>query len=100
MVPKNITEEQVKRIRALASSQNSINKAMDAHFRALISRANDEDGIRKYQIAETAKCSKPTFVAKVKEPGKFTLAEIRAMAEFLKWTPDDIAKFVLNANKS
>ena len=28
MAPKNITEEQVKRIRALASSQNSINKAI------------------------------------------------------------------------
>ena len=87
------------RIRALPSSSHSIRKAKDEHFRALISRANDENGVRKYQIAEAAKCSKPTFVAKVKEPGKFTLAEIREIAEFLKWTPADIAKFVLEKSR-
>lgn len=87
------------RIRAFPNSPNSVRIAMDKHFRALIAEAKDENGIKKYQMADAAHISRPTFISKVKDPGAFTLEQVRAIAELANWTAEDIAKFIIGNRK-
>lgn len=87
------------RIRAFPNSPTSMRKAKDEHFRALVSKAKDENGINRYQIAEAAQVSRATFVSKMKNPGDWTLAQLRDIAELLGWTAADLEKIVIGGKK-
>lgn len=84
--------------RTFPNSPHSQRLKKDETFRALVSRAKDERGIKRYQIAAAARVSKPTFVAKMKNPGDWTLEQLRDIAELLKWTPEDIAAVVIGGS--
>lgn len=82
------------RIRAFPNSPNSIKKAKDAHFRALVGRAHIENKIKKQDMAKAACMTVQSLRNKLDRPETITLGELRRMYDFLGWSLEDLSKII------
>lgn len=80
--------------RALPNSPQSQRRAKNENFRALVSRANTEKKIRKYQIACAMNCTSQSLRNKMDDPEKITLGELRRICDLLGWTAEDLQQII------
>ncbi len=76
--------------RAFPNSLQSQRRLKDENVRALVSRACNENNVRRYQIANAMRVTPQTLINRMKNPESMTLAELRRAREFLGWSPEDL----------
>lgn len=82
------------RIRAFPNSPESVRKAKDKHFRALIAEASSERKVKKKDIASAAIMTAQSLRNKLERPETLTLGELRRIAGFLGWTSEELEKII------
>ena len=61
----------------------------DVSFRATVAKQCEIRGYKKYQVAEKMGISKSTFYAKMRNPGTFSVTEMRNICSVLRFSVEE-----------
>lgn len=68
--------------------------AADQGVRGALGRVKAEYGLTDAELARAAGIAPRTWSCRNRDPGRFTLAELRAMYPITRWTDEEIARMV------
>lgn len=80
--------------RPLKCSPFAKKKAKDERFRACISRAQVESGVKNYEMEKAMRVTAPTRRAKFRNPDDMTIGEFRRLRELIGISDDELREII------